>query len=210
MSQPSSRDFTFADHPGLAILAVVLGVMLSVAILLQMDILKASVDSNVAKTHDDVARNDVVRQTPPEAPVAPTPRTSPRVEPEPVLAVAAKPVGQGVGKKLVFPDVVAKFHVMTEVKQNVFAPTIMGAALSGVGNVATVEKCGTFEHSERWGLDCIEVTLDNGLPRVALYVSNKAKATVENLDKGDSVTFTDCTVWRIRPGPWSTIYCDMP
>jgi hypothetical protein len=110
-----------------------------------------------------------------------------------------------------FPDVVKKFHKMTEVQQETFAETFPGTVLSGSGKVFEIEKCGFLDESKLWKKDCYKVTLDKGLPRVCLYFGPKDKEKIAGYKKGQKVTFADCVGISIKNwGFWSTATCDMP
>lgn len=114
-------------------------------------------------------------------------------------------------KKGTFPDLVGKFHAMTEIQQKKYAETFEGTVLSGSGNVFEVEKCGFTDDSQDYGKGCWKVVLDNGNPRVALYHSDDDEEKIAKYKKGQRISFKDCKGISIKNwGFWSTATCDMP
>lgn len=121
-------------------------------------------------------------------------------------ATAAEPAKKGT-----FPDLVGKFHAMTEIQQKKYAETFEGTVLSGSGNVFEVEKCGFMDDSQEYGKSCWKVVLDNGNPRVALYHSDSDEEKIAKYKKGQRISFKDCKGISIKNwGFWSTATCDMP
>ena len=118
---------------------------------------------------------------------------------------------QSATKAAKFPDVVAKFIRMNKLKQDAFAAGFHGTVLSGSGRVFEVGGCEWTDDSEKWGGNCLKVTLDKGTPRVVLYFGEKDKAEIASYNKGQAMQFTDCMGISIKNwGFWSTATCDMP
>jgi hypothetical protein len=133
---------------------------------------------------------------PPAATLPPPPATAP-------TAVA--------GSRLEFPAEVTRFHRMNELQQDAYAATFGRNTLAGSGRIVTVENCGFLDESERWGRDCIMVTVRDGGARAALYFSSARRAEIAALSEGQRYSFDNCTTVTIRNwGFWSTATCDMP
>lgn len=165
----------------------------------------AAADDAPARTTTTAARRSARTKPPAEEP-APAAASA-----EEGNAEASKREEPPSGPPAKFPEVVARFIAMNELKQEAFATTFAGTMLSGSGKVFEVEKCGMLDDSKRWGSHCFKVILDAGAPRVALYYGNKDKATIANYEKGQQVTFKDCKANSIKNwGFWSTATCDMP
>jgi DNA-directed RNA polymerase subunit RPC12/RpoP len=120
-------------------------------------------------------------------------------------------VAQSAARQERFPEIVARFIKMNKLKQNAFAAEFHGTVLSGSGKVFEVADCGWTDDSEKWGQNCLKVTLDNGNPRVVLYFGEKDEAQIASYDKGKAMRFSDCVGISIKDwGFWSTATCDMP
>ena len=124
---------------------------------------------------------------------------------------AAQPPTGAPPRQARFPEIVARFIKMNKLKQDAFAAEFHGTVLSGSGEVFEVADCGWTDDSEKWGQNCLKVTLDKGNPRVVLYFGEKDKAQIASYDKGQALRFSGCVGIGIKNwGFWSTATCDMP
>ena len=109
-----------------------------------------------------------------------------------------------------FPDSINDFKDKTEIQQKTFSEEHVGALLNGSGRVSQIEKCSFPRKSIKYrGDNCVEVTLNNGGSRVAIYNSKEASSNLLNFNKDQLLEFTNCSITEIISwGFWSTVYCD--
>ena len=109
-----------------------------------------------------------------------------------------------------FPDSINDFKDKTEIQQKTFSEEHVGALLNGSGRVSQIEKCSFPRKSIKYrGDNCVEVTLNNGGSRVAIYNSKEASGNLLNFNKDQLLEFTNCSITEIISwGFWSTVYCD--
>lgn len=130
-------------------------------------------------------------------------------EPEAEEPAGSAPSGNGRSER--FPAIVEKFIALNELKQEDFAKSFKGTTLSGSGTVFEVGKCDFTDDSSAWAGKCLKITLDSGVPRVALYYGPKDREKIAGYSKGQSISFSGCVANSIKNwGMWSTATCDMP
>ncbi len=112
---------------------------------------------------------------------------------------------------LTFPEVNEKFFELSELQREPFVAGIKGNLLSGSGTISEVGKCGFTDNSKKYGSKCLQVTLENEIPRAVLFYSKDKTSELSNLNIGSALNFDKCEIITLKDwGFWTTVYCDMP
>lgn len=73
-----------------------------------------------------------------------------------------------------------------------------------------IEKCGLFSESNLHKNNCIEIVLENGKSRAVLYVDEKQADKLISINKGSTITISNCYTVNVRDWRFfTTVYCDL-
>lgn len=129
-----------------------------------------------------------------------------QTKPDTRVIVSDQPTRQ----TFMFPAITEKFSKMTELQQKQFNIGAVNQFLNGKGEVKNIEKCGLFSESKLHKNNCIEIVLENGKSRAVLYVDEKQADKLISINKGSTITISNCYIVNVRDWRFfTTVYCDL-